>query len=179
MPKKKRRPVPKAQQAKKRVPDAQATQDQNKNRVYFTFLYSNWLKSYKHKEFTTFLKDESMYSIQITYLFSYLIPKISECWRSENTTPEFKHCHEVKEKDKSYSLYIKAIKSLHPEIDTESLEIWQFGFKVNSMRIICHKEKGYHFIPLLIDQHHLGSVDKHYNEADFGAYNFCPVSTYK
>ena len=179
MSKKRNKTVPKAKQIKNRVPDAKGYQKEE-TRAYFTFIYSNWLQSFKNKDFTTFLRDESMYGFQMTYLFSYLIPKISEHWQSKLTNAEFKHCHKVKQSDKSYNKYIQTIKSLHPTIDTKALDIWQFGFKINPMRIICHKENGSNnFIPLLIDQHHLGNVDKNYNEADYGTYKFCPLLNYK
>lgn len=179
MSKKRRNAVPTAGKTKNQVPTAQQCQCSNNDRVYFTFIYSNWLSSFEEKEFTTFLKNESMYSFQMTYLFGYLIPKISEEWIKKGTTPEFSHCHMVKKEDKSYNKYINTIRHLHPSIDTDSLTIWQLGFKVNSMRLICHKEatRGT-FIPLLIDYHHLGNVDKHYNQSDYTSYKFCPWSNY-
>lgn len=147
--------------------------------MYFSFVYPNWLKSFKDKDFTTFLKNEEMYAAHMTYLFSELIPKVSEEWVKNRQNPEFRHCHKIEQEGRSVGKYKKAIRKLHPQISTDSLEIWQFGFKGHSIRLICHKESSSNIlIPLLIDQHHLGSDDVHHNQPDYNNYNFCPMAKY-
>lgn len=57
-------------------------------KMIFQFEYPQWLKSFQYKDFTTYLKDENMYSSFITYLFSDLIPKITYEWQPNKSSRE-------------------------------------------------------------------------------------------
>ena len=179
MSKKKRKNLPNVKKIKKtQLPSLEPQCDDDSGRMYFVFPYPNWLKAFKHDDFTTFLKDETMYADSMTYLFSNLIPKISSEWQDNRSSNEFRHCHKIGG-GRSLGKYNRAINKIHPQISLDSLELWQFGFNGNSIRLICHKEAGTNnLIPLLIDQHHLGSESKYYNETDYSTYNFCPVDKY-
>jgi uncharacterized protein UU032 len=179
MSKKRNKNIPNVKKSKSRqVPLIAPQSNENTGRMYFIFLYPNWLKAFKHDDFTTFLKDETMYADNMTYLFNTLIPKISIEWQKNRSTNEFRHCHKI-DGGRSLGKYNRALKNIHPKISLESLELWQFGFNGNSIRLICHKEAGSNnLIPLLVDQHHLGSDSKHYNEPDYSTYDFCPIDKY-
>ena len=179
MSKKRNKDIPKVKKNKKtQVPSIVLQRDDEDKRMYFVFEYQNWLKAFKYDDFTTYLKDESMYADSMTYLFNTLISKISIEWQKNRSTNEFRHCHKI-DRGRSLGKYNRALKSIHPRISLDSLELWQFGFTGNSIRLICHKEAGTNnLIPLLIDQHHLGSESKYYNETDYSTYNFCPIDKY-
>lgn len=148
-------------------------------KMIFQFEYPQWLKSFQYKDFTTFLKDENMYSSSITYLFSDLIPKITYEWQVNKSSREWQHFHKISEGE-ALGRYNRAIRNLHPKISIDSLELWQFGMTYNPLRLICHKQPNTNILfPLLIDYHHLGYVDKNYNQTDYSTYKYCPLTSYK
>lgn len=179
MSKKKNKKIPKVTKSKKgQVPKPTSQDGDDNGQMYFSFIYPNWLKSFKHDSFTTFLKDENMYAVKMTYLFNTLIPKISDEWQKSRSTSEFRHCHKI-DGGRALGKYNRAIRTLHPQISVDSLDIWQFGLNGNPIRLICHKvPSSNNLIPLLIDQHHLGSDSVHYNQTDYNIYDFCPIDKY-
>ncbi|WP_221913350.1 hypothetical protein [Streptococcus halichoeri] len=176
---KKNKKIPKIKSKNKpQIPNVNDRINNDEKRVYFSFVYPNWIKSFKHNDFTTYLKDETMFAKQMTFLFNELMPKVSEGWLKCSNTTEFYHCHKVNN-TRVIGKYQKAIRVIHPQISVESLEIWQFGFKGNSMRLICHKVSNTNnLIPLLIDHHHLGYESQYYNQTDYSAFSFCPINNY-
>ena len=71
MSKKRNKDIPKVKKNKKtQVPSIVLQRDDEDKRMYFVFEYQNWLKAFKYDDFTTYLKDESMYADSMTYLFN-------------------------------------------------------------------------------------------------------------
>lgn len=180
----------KKKKAKKKIPEEKnsrtpqipkpSVEKGSEKTISFLFAYPDWLKSYKNGNFTTFLKDESMYGEHMTYLFSQLIPRVSADWKNNSSSTEFKHCHKIDSSSDAFKKYKNAIKQIHTRIDLDNLEIWQLGFKGNPMRLICHNgTQSNCLIPLLIDQHHLGYESQKHNQKDYKKYKFCPIEKYK
>lgn len=146
-------------------------------KMIFQFEYSNWLKSFKHGDFTTYLQDEKMYNKLITFLFSNLIPKITSEWQTQRQSNEWKHFHRIRD-TKAKGIYNRAIRDIHPSISVESLDLWQFGLAQESLRLICHQAPNTNILyPLLIDYHHLGYPSQKYNQTDYSSYNYCPIQS--
>ncbi|MEX2805051.1 hypothetical protein AB3329_08065 [Streptococcus sp. H31] len=172
MSKRKKSKIPSSSPKANRIPQQKSPE----NEIIFDFSYSNWIKSYsnKSKDFTSYLKDDSMYAEYITKILNKLIPTITKEWSPQKNS-QFQHCHEIPTNDEAFQKYKIAIQDLH-RIDAEQLSLWQFGLN-GSIRLICNFSSNRIF-PLLIDYHHLGYSSKKYNQKDYKKYKFCPVEEY-
>lgn len=154
------------------------------------FFYKKWMGTtdcfYRKYNFTNRLKDIEEFETNLMQIMMEDFPKIykdyKEIFRPGNRVG---HCHVLD--DSKLPLVINIIKEVHGEeiskVDFENLrsegyDWWYLGFK-QSIRIIgLYSKSNNKFLPLLIDHHHLIHDSQYYNQADYGNYDFCPVTRY-
>lgn len=159
---------------KQLIPPIKNKSAKNDKKIYISLEYGNWIKSYRDKNFTNFLKDESMFVSNITKILHEIIPELLNNWELGKQNY---HSHIIDKKDDAYNMYSVAIKNLHVNIDIDKIELWGLGIN-GSIRLICSKVDATFFL-LLIDYHHLGYPNQNYNQSDVKKYRYCPVEENK